>query len=227
MAEVTPIPIDIRFDSRSLVIGMGEIGSALYRVLKESKSVFCRDLAGAEDFEVIDVLHICFPYSDNFIESVVNYIEHYNPALTIVYSTVPIGTCEEIGPHIVHSPIEGKHPRLEQSIQTFPRWLGCPDNFFLEAAVNFWKPLNRIVRPVSSSQATEYLKLMSTSRYGLNLAWADYEDQVASSLNIDYSIVNDFNADYNYLYQKLGMPGILQIFTDASWWRDWWSLRYC
>lgn len=187
----------------SLVIGMGEVGKGLFDVLTAHESVAALD----KDPEVIgykiNILHICFPYSDKFSEYVKKYIKLYNPELTIVYSTVPIGTCEKL--KVVHSPVEGKHPSIGLSIQNSARWLGSSDRKLLNKAEKLWKKFVP-VRRMESANFTEWLKLRSTSKYGINLVWTDYEDSVSKKLGMDYSAVRQFDLDYNQMYLRLGMP---------------------
>lgn len=201
--------------TKSLVIGMGEIGTALYKVLNRSVVVSTRDMAETEhDAGDVDILHISFPHSEGFVNEVKNYIEFYDPKLTIVYSTTPIGTCESISEQVVHSPIEGRHPELEESILVSPRWLGSSDPDMLEAAVQFWYPQVKVVRTMGSSRFTEFLKLRSTSKYGINLVWTDYEKSVADQLGMDFTALQNFDEDYNALYAKLGMPEFQRYILD-------------
>lgn len=197
--------IPIEFDIRNLVIGMGQIGTAIAKVLDKKVTVFTRDLKEAPISQV-DILHICFPYSDSFVEAVRGYIEEYNPRLVIVYSTVPVGTCEKISKQVVHSPIEGKHPQLARSITLAPRWIGCADPVSLETALHFWSPFVKVVKTIGSSKYTEFLKLRSTAKYGVNLVWADYEAKVSSLLGMNFGAVKDYDQDYNEMYMALGMP---------------------
>lgn len=187
---------------RSLIVGLGQVGSALFRVLNDHDDVFGVDLKGAKEFKKIDVLHICLPYSKDFVQTVLNYREEYNPKLVIVYSSTPIGTCEEIGLDVVHSPVEGKHPDLEASINIFTRWLGCIDLAALTAASDYWSRM-RDIMTVSSSRYTEFLKLRSTSKYGINIAWTDYEKSVTKSIGMDFEAVKEYDRDYNDLYGEL------------------------
>lgn len=199
----------------SLVIGMGEVGTALYKVLNRSKVVYARDLADTDhDHSEVRILHIAFPYTDNFVNDVSGYLELYAPDLVIVYSSVPIGTCEKIGDNIVHSPVEGKHPALEESILMSPRYLGCKDPLALEAAVQFWVPLAKILRTLPSASHTEFLKLRSTSKYGINIAWTDYEKKVADAIGMDFTALKNFDIDYNILYQQLGLPQFQRYILD-------------
>lgn len=191
---------------RNLIIGMGEVGTALYRVLAErDPATFARDVETEAHFTKIDILHICFPYSNHFIDDVESYLEEYDPSLVIVYSSVPIGTCEIIGLEVVHSPVEGVHPELDRSFYYFPRWLGAEDEEALKAATKFWYRLAREVNTMKSSRYTEYLKLRSTSKYGINLVWTDYEKQAADSLGMDFGAVKGYDEGYNRLYRDLGL----------------------
>ncbi len=195
----------VKFDQRSLVIGDGQIGRAIYEVLKPKKAIFIRDLEEV-DYPDIDVLHVTFPYSESFVHDVGNYIEQYNPTTTIVYSTVPIGTCAKIGNHVAHSPVEGKHPELKESIQLGVRWVGCEDKITQLQVVDYWTPFVRTVRVMNDAKFTEFLKLRSTAKYGINLAWTDYEYKISEDLGMDFVALQQFDADYNQLYEDLEMP---------------------
>lgn len=197
----------------SLIIGSGEVGKSLHTVLRREPTCFIRDVKPVK-VPSIDVLHIAFPYSKDFIKSVKNYIEQYDPSLTIVYSSVPIGTCESIGTHIVHSPIEGKHPNLHESIRIMPRWLGAKDKKALRDAGAYWSVFAETVRLVKSSRATEMLKLRSTAKYGINLVWADYEKSLTDSIGAEWDMVKLFDLDYNMLYEQLGFPEYSRYLLD-------------
>lgn len=196
---------------RNLVIGMGEVGNSLFKVLMGYYPTEARDIDPIVIGHKIDVLHICIPYTEKFSVIVGNYLKLYNPELTIIYSSVPIGTSEKLA--AVHSPIEGKHPALALSIQNFGRWLGSTDEKKLEAAGKLWERIVPI-RKVPSADFTEWLKLRSTSKYGINIAWADYEAKVSKELGMDFSAVKQFDMDYNALYTKLGMHQFQRYVLD-------------
>lgn len=111
-----------------LVVGLGEIGGIIFSVLKESNKFKIYgidvDKKKMEEWGAVeplsqfkkspanelDVLHICIPVpnKNKFIEIAKGYIEKYQPKLTIINSTVPIGTTIELYKHcgglIAHSP---------------------------------------------------------------------------------------------------------------------------
>lgn len=190
---------------RNLIIGMGEVGTALYHTLADIDQTFARDKDQDTHFSNIDVMHVCFPYSARFIEYVQNYIEQYEPKLVIVYSSVPIGTCESISKSIVHSPVEGVHPQLDESFVLFARWLGAEDAQALDTAIRFWYRIAREVCSLKSSRFTEFLKMRSTAKYGVNLVWTDYEKKVADAIGMNFDALKGFDESYNKLYRDLGL----------------------
>jgi hypothetical protein len=198
-----------------LVIGMGEVGSAVYTTLYKYNDVQTLDITGLQEIELpIDVLHICIPHSKQFIAIVKDYIKQYSPKATIVYSTVPIGTCEAIGSQVAHSPVEGKHPRLADSMARFTRWIGCRNSATRRLVKEIWENIVDC-KLVDSSRYTEALKLCSTSKYGINLVWADYTANLAKDLGMDYEFFKEFDEDYNRLYTKLHFPNFRKFVLDA------------
>lgn len=195
----------------NLVVGMGEVGNGVFNVLRGKVTVFCRDKEPSIIAQKIDTLHIAIPYTDDFPTHVRNYMELYNPKATIVYSTVPIGTCEKLG--VVHSPVEGKHPAIGLSIQNSARWLGSSDKKQMKLAKKLWEKFVP-VRQMPSADFTEWLKLRSTSKYGINIMWTAYEAEVSKKLGMDFSAVKQFDLDYNQLYNRLGMGQYQRYILD-------------
>ena len=182
----------------SIIVGYGEIGKSLHQVIGPA-------LVHDPEFSEVkttgfDVMHICFPPSDSFVKDVKAYQKRFRPNLTIIYSTVPIGTTLEIGGMTVHSPVEGRHPELAEGIKAV-RWIGG-DNFdAVDLAVDFWRPRANHIESFGNSKWTEFLKLRSTSKYAINIAWTEYEAKVAEELGLDYSFVQDFDSYYNEIYR--------------------------
>jgi hypothetical protein len=195
-----------------LVVGAGEIGKSLYEVLNRHVTVFLRDVED-DGRRGIDVLHVAIPYSEKFIQIVQEYQEIYAPKLTIIYSTVPIGTTNQIA-GAAHSPVEGRHPHLAKSIQEFPRWVASKDPAAVEQAADIWLPIVGVVRTMQDAIFTEWLKMRSTSKYGVSLVWADYEKEVSMALGMDFKANKDFDEDYNRLYRKLGLSQFQRYILD-------------
>lgn len=195
---------------RHLIVGQGEIGKAIYAIFPDAQTL---DLEKKAIEYPIEVLHICFPYSEQFVSSVKNYIELYSPEHVIIYSTVPIGTTYDISPLAVHSPCEGKHPELEMSIRMMERWIGYNDDNEKLFFANLFRGVGIKTKAVPNTDFTEALKLLSTTEYGINIEFARYKKHVADSLDMDYQLMKDWNVEYNKLYQNLGMGKRFQKFV--------------
>lgn len=199
----------------SVIVGFGEIGKAVYDAMDESSYIVdlnmqSEDAAPSE----VDVLHICFPPSETFVEDVEMYINQFDPSHTIVWASTPIGTCSLIADYVIHSPVEGKHPNLAKSIRTMVRWIGCFDKMERDWANEYFCMKGLDTRPVEKSEYTEALKLLSTSEYGINIVFADYKKWVADTLGMDYELMKEWNHDYNSLYQSLKLPQFQKFILD-------------
>ena len=193
-----------------IVIGYGQIGKAVQEIIGDPAIV---DEGLPVTYGTFDIMHICFPYSENFIVEVKRYIKEYKPAHIIIYSTVPIGTTKKIA-GAVHSPIEGKHPKLAESIRLTPRWIGANSisegNFWFE----YFDRLELGINLLRDSDYTEALKLLSTAEYGINIEFARYKKKVADEVGMDYSLMCGWNQDYNKLYQDLDLPEYQKFILD-------------
>lgn len=186
----------------NLVIGYGEIGKAIGEVIGEHDYL---DVDVTPTGKEYAVMHICIPFTSDFVKIVKAYMAKYKPKHVIVYSTVPIGTCEKIGQKVVHSPVEGRHPDLALSINTMERWIGTSDKKEGHYFTNFFEDLFMRVKVVTSSKFTEALKLLSTAEYGVNIAFADYKADVAEQIDMPYDLTKEWNLEYNRLYRELGL----------------------
>lgn len=202
---------------KSLVAGRGQIGGAVIGLLKDGyHDVSTVDIQGGYNNKPykIDLLHICFPYSDDFIKAVQGYVELHNPEHIVVWSTVAIGTVEQI-PKAVHSPVEGKHPQLLESIRQARRWIGYNNRREARFWSEFFNDMGIETVPVKHSRATEALKLLSTTKYGINLVFADFVMSVLDDIGIDFELSKQWDRDYNNLYKKLGLYRFQKFVLDA------------
>lgn len=183
---------------KQLVIGMGQIGTAIQSVLG----------CDGQDVEIkytgqYDVLHICFPYSDRFIELVENYKLLYKANLVIIHSTVPIGTSEKLGS--VSSPCRGIHPNLKEGIETFDKFFGGEQAE--EASKLFLDKIGGRCIWTKDSKSVEAMKLWETTQYGFNIILEKEIYKYCQENNLEYDLVyTKSNETYNLGYQRLGHP---------------------
>ncbi len=200
-----------------VIVGLGEIGTALKRVEKSVGNevfVFEEKYIEPPTEGVIDVMHICIPYSKEFKDVVVNYINSYNPELVIIHSTTKPGTCDKISKLIeapmVHSPIRGVHPNLYEGIIVFDKYVGgTKEN--AQAAMAHLKSINVTPVHLGDYKTTEMAKILSTTYYGANILFAKMVDGICRHYKYDYDLVyTKPNISYNKGYTKLGMEHVVR-----------------
>lgn len=179
-----------------LVIGCGEVGSAVAGLLNADKC----DVNLPAPRERYDVVHVCFPYSEQFVEHVAAYQEKFQPELTVIHSTVPLGTSRKCG--AVHSPIRGKHPNLLESLTVFVKYFG--GERAKEAAALF-SQCSCVCVP--DQETTEALKLWDTTIYGVNIALEKTIHEWCKKMGVDFQTVyTHAGQTYNAGYAAMGHP---------------------
>lgn len=185
---------------KSLVVGCGQIGSAIVDILQ------CDGYDSVKGIEAprkkYDVLHICFGYSKTFEKDVREYQSKFGSRLVIIHSTVPIGTSKRLG--AVHSPCRGIHPDLREGILTFTKWFGGEKAL---EAVDVFKEYIPNWRTTFNSDNTEAMKIWDTTQYGLNIYLEKMIHAHCEENNLDFNIVyKEANREYNEGYEKLFHP---------------------
>ena len=197
-----------------LVIGLGEIGRPLLRVLR----VFgCGIMAFGHDLEPLPrqrqyhVIHICFPYSDQFEAQVLRYLDLYRPDLCLIHSTVVPGTTQSIADKtlclLAYSPIRGRHSQMEKDMMRYRKFVSSPDELGLPVAAGTLAACGFEVQVMEPPAALELAKLLETTYSGLLIAWAQEMERFARALGADYWSVVPFLAEPPHLPRVIFQPG--------------------
>jgi len=188
------------------ILGYGEVGQAIAKFYKNPQ---IKDLNRNDGLEGVEILHVCIPWSNNFIKIVKKEIKKIKPKLTIIHSTIAPGATKKIGGMIVHSPVRGVHPHLYQGIKTFVKYIGTDNKKAGELAKKYLESLGIKTKVFSSSITTEIGKLLDTPYYGLCIAWHGEMKKICDKLGVNFNeAVTDFNKTYNEGYKKLGKPNV-------------------
>ena len=196
------------------LLGLGEVGAAIAKFYKNPRVKTRR--GRNDDLQGIKVLHICIPYNDNFIKTVVREIKLAKPKLTIIHSTVAPFTTKKIcqlvkSKMVVHSPIRGIHPHLYKGVKTFVKYVGAENKKAGAAAKRHLQSRGMKVKVFSPAATTEVGKILSTTYYGLCIAWHGEMAQVCKKAGVDFdSAITDFNESYNKGYVKLGKKNVVR-----------------
>lgn len=186
-----------------VVIGAGEVGTAIAEVLRRVYTVHLRDIAREPDNPAsADVLHICFGHSKNFVDYVYQYRQEYKPRLVVIHSTVIRGTTAACGPNAVHSPVRGQHPYLTESLLTFTKFFAGP---MAQDAADVFRACGVNPCCTPNPENTEAGKLWELTQYGINIAVEKAIHEYCEQYDLDFELVYTMFAEtYNQGYQQLG-----------------------
>jgi len=184
----------------TLIIGAGQIGSSLLRVLRPYYDVHIKD---KEKLNVsnVQIMHICFPYFNGFIKAVTDYQKEYNPDYTIIHSTVPIGTSRLC--NAIHSPVRGIHPNLEKGIKTFVKFLGGKQ---ANEVADYFRRAGIKVYITDKQETTELMKIWSTTWYAEDIEKTKQIKKDCNKHRIPFEMWTLWTNTYNVGYNKLGYP---------------------
>jgi len=190
------------------ILGYGEVGQAIAKFYKTPK---IKDLNRDDGLKGVEILHVCLPWSNNFVKIVKKEIKEIKPKLTIIHSTIAPGTTKKIGGMVVHSPIRGVHPYLYQGIKTFIKYIGADNKKAGELAKKHLESLGIKTKLFTSSLTTEIGKLLDTTYYGLCIAWHGEMEKLCDKYKVDFEeVVTDFNKTYNQGYKKLRKLNVIR-----------------
>lgn len=200
------------------ILGYGEIGQSVKKLYAgKDYEVYVKDLDIDEGIDNVDYLHICIPYSDDFVEQVCECAQEENPKNVIIHSTVVIGATRKIiqesgRRNICHSPVRGVHPNLYEGLQTFEKYVGFSEiGEFSETVCEHFKQLGVKTKSVSPIETSELAKLASTTYYGLCIAFHGEMQKLCSENGLDFKdVMNDWNEGYNKGYIELGMGNVVR-----------------
>jgi hypothetical protein len=202
-----------------LILGYGEIGKALeniyghkYNILKIEEGKILPPLKN------IEILDVCIPYSDEFIDIIKDYIRLYKPKLTIIHSTVYPGTTKKISKsNIVYSPVIGIHPYLEKSIKTFKKFIGSNDRGGLKKVKRHFKRNKIKFKVLQNSKTVETAKLLSTLYYGMCISFHDDVNNLCKKEKLNFDqVMTEWNKEYNLGYKKMDIDNVIRPILEPA-----------
>lgn len=198
-----------------VVVGLGEVGRPLFELASRHHQVIGVDIEPPKQrVENVDVLHICFPFEiKNFIGEVARYIALFSPGLTIINSTVGVGTtaavAKLIGTPVVNSPVRGKHVRMLEELQHYTKFVGSSDPDAAQRAASHFESMGLKTRILPAAEATELAKLTETTYFGLMIAWAQEVERYCDRLQVNYADVASFYDEIKFFPPVKYFPGVI------------------
>jgi hypothetical protein len=162
----------------------------------------------------VDVMHVCFPFEiPDFIGEVARYIDLLQPRLTVINSTVAVGTTRAVhqrtGARIGHSPVRGKHARMLEELSTYVKFVGAVGEGADTEIAEHFSSLGLQTRVLSSPEATELAKLTETTYFGLLIAWAQEVERYCDRVEVDYEEIAAFYEEIQFFPRVTYFPGVI------------------
>jgi UDP-N-acetyl-D-mannosaminuronate dehydrogenase len=198
-----------------IVLGLGEVGRPILDIASRHHRTVGIDIAPpTEPIERVDVMHVCYPFEiKDFVGETARYIERFRPALTVVNSTVGVGTtraiAERTGALVVHSPVRGKHARMREELLGYTKFVGALDPASGKRASEHFESLGMRTRTLASPEATELAKLLETTYFGLLIAWAQELERYGDQAGVDYNEITSFYEEIKFFPSTRYFPGVI------------------
>lgn len=212
-----------------IIIGAaGQVGRALETVLFKQYTLLEHDIASKKIKTKLDgdkfvnvklipredtkglVMHICFPYSDDFIKSVQTYFDIYNPRFVIIHSSIKPGTTKKLvdsGMSVVHSPVIFDENNF-YSINVFRKLVGyeVPEHALI--AEEHLRPCFNVVL-IKKSEQTE-LSDICLNLYVMTCRSVNFEiSRMFINSNCDYKIISEYIHYYNLGYASMNKTEVM------------------
>ena len=198
------------------VAGLGAVGQALAALLAEpyAVSAFDVDHPPLDTLRPVEIFHICYPFeSGDFLATSAAYVRGLQPAVTVVNSTVPVGTTRKLaelcGTPVVHSPVRGKHDRMREELSQYAKFVGALDEASGARVAAHFAGAGLETRVHIPPETTELAKLTETTYFALMIAWAQEVERFADQAQVEYDAVASFYEEIGFFPPVKYFPGVI------------------
>jgi UDP-N-acetyl-D-mannosaminuronate dehydrogenase len=187
-----------------IVAGLGEVGKPLLQILSRTYECAGVDVAPVEITRPCSVLHVCYPFQiPDFVGTTVSYIKKYQPALTIIDSTLGVGTTrkvqERVSTPVAYSPVRGKHAKMEQDMLHYQKFVAGFDPQSTQRGTEHFAEAGFKVATFRTPEVGEISKLVETTWLGVLIGWAQEVERMAADCDGSYEEVNAFIKEISFL----------------------------
>jgi UDP-N-acetyl-D-mannosaminuronate dehydrogenase len=207
-------------NSKDVVVGLGEIGMPILKLLAKSKTVVGYDvnpkLMNINKFEKHKdaqtiFLNICIPFSDNFESSVKKLYKQFLPKCIVIHSTISPYTTKKLQLSlkipIIYSATRGVHKRMLADLKKYTKFYAlektAPKKQWASKEFSkIWSQSGVKTKKMSEPITLELAKtVVDTSYYGWLINYAQLSNMIAKKHGVDYDEMWSF-ADEIQKYLK-------------------------
>lgn len=202
-------------NSKVVVVGLGEVGRPILDLVSKQHYAVGVDVSPPPArLSAVDILHICYPFGiENFVAETSRYISLFTPSLTIINSTVSVGTTRAVakktGAVVVHSPVRGKHAHMTEDLCRYVKFVGGIKRSDADKAAEHFRSIGMTTAVLSTPEATELAKLTETTYFGLLIAWAQEIERYCDQLGQNYDEIVSMYEQIGFLPSVKYVPGVI------------------
>jgi len=216
-----------------VIVGLGEVGTALEELYHEAENQvvgwdlkrlthgsstsfvvpgFNQLVTKAQERGETIVLHICFPYTENFIPQVKYYLGKFDPHYCVIHSTVKPGTTallKSSACQTIYSPVRGQHDKLAEDLQGYPKiWTVAQFETLTRDNLNEIKQIFGEARMISlpalelTATQLEIIKVLDTTQYASLIAYAHIAEAICTYYELPHEYVQEFGLE---VHRQTGM----------------------
>lgn len=202
-------------DNKVVVVGLGEVGRPLLELLSKYYAVLGVDINPPSTFsDKVGIMHVCYPFEiKDFVGETTRYIELFKPAVTVINSTVAVGTTRKIasrtGADVVHSPVRGKHVRMLAELGQYTKFIGAAAATVGGQVAAHFEAVGLKTKVLCTPEASELAKLTETTYFGLLIAWAQELERYCDQSGASYEEIISFYEEISFFPSTKYFPGVI------------------
>jgi UDP-N-acetyl-D-mannosaminuronate dehydrogenase len=108
---------------------------------------------------------------------------------------------------LAYCPIRGKKAKMLQDLQFYTKFVADINDRISNKALIHFETAGLKAKKFSSIESLELAKLLSTTYFGLLIAWAQETERFCNKLNFNYDVVMSFTEEIDYSPPVIFKPG--------------------
>lgn len=197
---------------KEIVAGLGEIGSPILKLISKSTHVIGYDtnsklidkkLFQKHENEETRFLHICIPFTKNFLDNTRKLYQKFKPKAIVIHSTISPYTTSKLQKTIpvpvIYSATRGVHKRMLQDLKRYTKFYAIENNapngkWASSQYSRLMKKCGVKTKKMANPLTLELAKIVvDTSYYGWLINYSQISNMIALKHNVDYDEMWSFS----------------------------------
>ncbi|MBI1829472.1 MAG: hypothetical protein HY222_02970 [Thaumarchaeota archaeon] len=208
----TKKPNSNKLVKKDIVVGLGEIGNPILQLISKTIPAVGYDINSKlmdkhnfEKYKKLETsfLHICIPFSENFIGNVIQLYKKFKPESIVIHSTISPGTTNKLQRilpiPVIYSATRGVHKRMLCDLKRYTKFFAIEPNAPQTKRISLMfeslmKKCGVKVKKMSNPLTLELAKIVvDTSYYGWLINYAQLSNVIAIENKVDYDEMWSFS----------------------------------